>query len=96
MQATFKVEDAVNIVSRASNPLQGVLHKNEMNGHDVFKVDSEDPINPSKHAVPIVFDEVLIVIFEHMHKGLKFSLSHSLDDELVIMAEEEEAPTLAL
>lgn len=91
--APFKVKNVLNVCGIIT--LDGIAHEYKVDRHYVFHLHSEYTIYPGKDRLWVV-PQVVIIVFKHTLEGFKFTLSHSFDDELFIVREEEKAAGFTL
>ena len=89
--APFQVEDALNSV--LSFDSEGVGHHHQMHRCETIHLNGVNTIDPSKIRCRVFLKVVEVRFGESCKEKLLFSLSHSLNYELLVVTKEEEAST---
>lgn len=72
-----------------------VLHDDDIEVTEDIGLDGVQPVDTGKHGVVLGRLEVVHHVFQHAKKILFFFSTEGLDDESIVIAEKEEATTLA-
>lgn len=96
-ETALEVKDAVHLLLIATYQLLSVRHHYQVDWDYILEAHGEDTIDSCKKcAFPLLGLNVLLVVLKHPLEGGKLAVIHGLDDESLVLAEEEEAATLAL
>lgn len=92
-ETAFQVEDMLNVPVIA---FLRVAHKDQMNRFHALNSHTVDAVDSCIEACLRMLANVMEVVFERSLEGVEVTVSHGLDDEVLIVGEEKEAATLSL